>query len=392
VDRIRKLTVVLAPLLVVACGSSQEESLTAVRDSAGITIVESIDGRWTTPQPIVVAQELVLQIGAVEGEEAERLYQVVAVRWLDEDRLVVANLRSELRIYSVDGTLIRTLGSEGDGPGEYRSIVGVGVRSDRSLAVADTRLRRITVVDTMGTVLHTVQSEGRFPSPPYLVGDMWFAGRAFGQLSIDGPRPDRVTDSIVALHVETGQREAWASTPGHRLTWLEAPNGLPLPLGVGLTPIARVGGRADRLVFGSPDKYELRELDQSGRLVRIIRRQLQARPVTDEHRQPYLEEWDRSAPEGYGAPELADSLPHFRAILPDDQGRTWLQIDEGGHRESLEWDVFGADGAFLGRVQLPSGFTPHEVMGGRMVGIWRDELDVEYVQVWSVEIPGAEAP
>jgi hypothetical protein len=41
--------------------------------------------------------------------------------------------------------------------------------------------------------------------------------------------------------------------------------------------------------------------------------------------------------------------------------------------------VFDSEGRFLGIVALQQGFEPKVFRGDKIYGIWRDELDVEYV-------------
>ncbi len=44
-----------------------------------------------------------------------------------------------------------------------------------------------------------------------------------------------------------------------------------------------------------------------------------------------------------------------------------------------EWDVFDAAGWFLGVVTMPPDFAPMLFVHDQIYGIWRDELDVQYV-------------
>ena len=51
--------------------------------------------------------------------------------------------------------------------------------------------------------------------------------------------------------------------------------------------------------------------------------------------------------------------------------------------------LFDSDGTDLGRVTLPSRFRPEAVERLRVVGVWTDELDVEYVVRFEVLPSGA---
>jgi hypothetical protein len=47
--------------------------------------------------------------------------------------------------------------------------------------------------------------------------------------------------------------------------------------------------------------------------------------------------------------------------------------------ESPDWDVFDAEGHFLGVVSMPDHFTPWLFVGDAIYGVQRDELDAESV-------------
>jgi hypothetical protein len=51
------------------------------------------------------------------------------------------------------------------------------------------------------------------------------------------------------------------------------------------------------------------------------------------------------------------------------------QLDIG----SRQWDVFDAEGRYLGVVSMPLRFQPVRFLGNNIYGIQRDELDVQYV-------------
>jgi hypothetical protein len=56
-----------------------------------------------------------------------------------------------------------------------------------------------------------------------------------------------------------------------------------------------------------------------------------------------------------------------------------------------DWDVFDADGRYLGVVSMPQRFSPRGLREDKVYGVWRDELDVQYVtRLRIVGIPDAE--
>ena len=68
-------------------------------------------------------------------------------------------------------------------------------------------------------------------------------------------------------------------------------------------------------------------------------------------------------------------------------GLLWYREENGGRMvpmenyncRVLEWDVFDAAGKYLGMVTMPPKFAPRMIWGNQIYGVWRDELDVQYV-------------
>ena len=64
-----------------------------------------------------------------------------------------------------------------------------------------------------------------------------------------------------------------------------------------------------------------------------------------------------------------------------DEQENWNPLLDQG---SDEWDVFDADGRFMGFVTMPERFTPFSLRGDLLYGVWRDEFEVQYVKVYRI--------
>jgi hypothetical protein len=102
-----------------------------------------------------------------------------------------------------------------------------------------------------------------------------------------------------------------------------------------------------------------------------------------------------------------DFYPYYRRFTNGPHGTLWvrqvLPIREmtGEEIEALDfnrrvrpgpsWEVFDGNGRYLGTVEVPPGMTFGLLHGNRMFGVVRDELDVQYLQVYRIEgLEGAE--
>jgi hypothetical protein len=76
--------------------------------------------------------------------------------------------------------------------------------------------------------------------------------------------------------------------------------------------------------------------------------------------------------------------PAHDRILVDATGAIWMREDIGPRRTEVEghwWDVLASDGRWLGRVSTPPRLEVYQVSRNRVIGVWRDENDVEHLRV-----------
>jgi hypothetical protein len=138
----------------------------------------------------------------------------------------------------------------------------------------------------------------------------------------------------------------------------------------------------------------------SGGLELIIRHPVPARPVTQEDFEDWLESWVRSPrlPDGSPAPAewvaafrrtieespRGDTWPQLNSVDLDAEGNLWLEREFGDPR--APYDVFSPEGVWLGQVTLPPGRQRCFHFGKDFVlGVWRDQMEVPYVRMYSLE-------
>ena len=91
---------------------------------------------------------------------------------------------------------------------------------------------------------------------------------------------------------------------------------------------------------------------------------------------------------------FADQFPAIAGFHVGRNGTLWVQPTQSPadlSEERLErynfiedfggpeWDVFDADGRYLGAVAMPTRFQPRLFHGDEIYGVWRDELDVQFL-------------
>lgn len=388
-----------------ACGGGSNTAESAVRDSAGVRIVEN---RWadSTAIPVcAVEPEASLDIGTVAGDPAYQLYRVFDALRLSDGRMAVVNQgSSEVRFYDVRGRYTGSVGREGDGPGEFRGAQAVWQDND-SLVVWDDELQRFSVFLLDGTFVRSFQIAPVLMNAPQVLG---FVGAeahvAYHHVEFDPPglAPQWLD------HMRYTRAGAVIDTVGRHPYGTYGPIGRPEDHMAGRTLFeARtvMTTSTEHVVLSQGDEPEFRVLDGDGRLVAIVRWPEGDRVVrqadVDRFREERLAEsddptWRRLILISIDEVPVSDRFPAVRDLEVDDAGRVWVQrYPRPGAGPVRHWLVFGSDGRIVCRVEMRTGFALARIQAGMLIGIERDETDVEHVRAYRISdpvSPGANLP
>lgn len=378
-------------------GSGGEEWGGSVRDSAGVMIVTNPEvGLWGGEAAWSVVEEY-----RVGGMAAETEAQFGAVVGLDLDaagNVYVADQQaSTIRVFSPEGAFVRTIGSAGQGPGEIgAALAAVFVVGDEVWA-ADVLNQRVNRYDLAGASLGSLPLDFTKGAPirwDEIAGDRVLVQlRNVAALSTGEAGGG---DPLVFLGEEGGD------------TLAVLPEGMSLRMEGGVPQIrifeaepvwdASADGRLTMAV-NSGFRVEVRRPD--GSLERVVTRPFTPRPVAESDRQVLLDGLrdvmaDQGAPPQavelfLGQATFADHYPAFAQVLAGPAETLWMQrlvtpqeMAETGTFDlqnfgSDDWDVFDAEGRYLGVMSMPERFTPLRVDGDTFWGVQRDELDVPSV-------------
>lgn len=322
-----------------------------------------------------------------------------------------------VRVYDPDGVRIRTIGREGEGPGEFLAPEGLGFRGD-TLWVADARRTRISFFDSTGTFL------GAWTPAPFnerherLVVFYWASGlRADGRLStrygiaepattggqteaVETDIPIVVMDTLGAI-VDTLRTHHWSSRVPQRIAWDDRE--MPVPLAPEDSPLyadaeddyivvrrARPPSRATagidiaRITFGGATLWSrtLRYVPQTFAPAAAdslahdaARRYLRAAPAAE----------IRALAEKLRA---AFEMPAFHVPVTDARigadGSVWLKREADG-TATVEWIVLAANGEPRGRVTLPAKAVPMWMEGARLWTAEPDAVDVPFLVRYRID-------
>ncbi len=391
--------------LLAACGGAAEEPAPAAttRDSAGVLIVENMAPARAGSPLFEVDSVPVLDLGGAGGDPHQEFGGVAgAFRLSDGAVAVIDGQNNVVRLFDSTGAWRRDLGRKGGGPGEFVDILGAFLLPGDTVAIWDFTHRRLTRFAPGGALAGTIGFVGGDgePSAPSLAGILSDGRLVVMASRLTLPRPGSVVqrdlipvriysaaaeplDSILSLP------ETEALVRGTRTTVFQSDR----PFGKRLQ--LRVDG--ERIVVGTGDSYEIREYDAAGRLLRIVRRPHEAAPVTAADIETVLaarRERLRSEPARFrrqiqaadDPAEFPEHKPHFADLLVAADGALWIrEYDQPATDQPSRWEIFGADGRWLGHAVLPPRLRPTQIGSGFVLGVRPDDDDVPHVHLYRLK-------
>ena len=286
------------------------------------------------------ALELVeeLRVGEAEGRPEYAFGQVRGIAVDATGCLYVADDKNiHIKVFDGKGVYLRTIGRQGQGPGEIGSPYDVFINSRGEVLVPDGKNYKLHFYSTLGLSLKDVTFGNRFP-----------------MASVLGPRDELYVQSFggdfgTGTYFELARLDEDLN-PVAVLNRVDIPPG-PLKESLdGKVPLFCVRGDGSFVMgFGKRDEYRIDVLDPGGRLSRIISRDFDPVAIPKD----LLEKAKQSRPPGMPG-EIPTRFPPYLRLAADDEGRIFaLTPPYDPEGRSFTWDVFDAEGRFLAIVRLP---------------------------------------
>lgn len=385
-------------LLCAACGVSDrnEEADPAHADSTGVETVRNADDQWPRGELVQPAK----RVFGSEADGPELFGSINNARLHRNGSLWIAEQQTqEIRVFdSSSGMHLFTIGGRGDGPGEFRRSSFIGFDAEGTAYVYDYGHRRLSRfsengefqssdlmpsslgigprplhVTRTGTLLGQIpQGVGRTPVDGSTVRDkvrIW-------TIPLDGKAPNLVLEALGAL---------WYFRNGTSVV-VPYTGTLPPPYAGGLLFGFRdvrvyatdAAGEPSFSVYGPAGLERRVEVDRAPRRIDGFSSTM------------FVEQLRR-----FGFPEsslgiyeenLSDMpIPRARrpwdALVVTDQGGAWLLRADDAEGAMADvpaddqvWDVFDAEGVFIGHVRLPSDVALLQVSGQAAVTRVSDDL------------------
>jgi hypothetical protein len=247
------------------------------------------EGDLPNDVPVLTASAPTLEIGVREGDPAYSFADIAGAVRLEDGRIAVADAgNTRIAIFAADGTALRSWGSRGEGPGEFRTLSRIYPLGGDSLMAADLTTSRISVFHPDGGLV-------------------------------------RQLDGIAISADSTFQLDSWL----YGRFWVDGA--------------------------------------------------LDARARADAQ-----ETLDRLPP--------PRDPPGYKSARAARTGEIWIREGTAPSGAIESWTRIGSDGRPTSLVELPARFTPLDISGDEVLGVWLDDSDVPFVRAYRVADTGRRVP
>lgn len=383
---LRTYAILSAASLCAGCQNGATEARWSTTDSAGISIVLSEPAGASRGELV----DPILSLGTVDGGGPFDFFQIRDVEIIGGDRIAVANAGSEeVRIFDLEGRHLGSFGRAGRGPREFLRLQMVEDMGD-SLLIYEAGNDRVSVRAMDGTFGRSFHLE-------------WFHGLLFpvhlsaehGILAVTARHMTElagtgivVDTSLVSRYDLEGQLlDSLARLP-HNQRFVRQVGDLRTTVGAPFTVGASLVTTDSGFCHAFGSAPEIRCHDRLGELTEIWRVSTPARPVTDADIARFWRELEAGKD---GVPAVMERLrgdlvypeffPAISGLVTDDLGRVWARRYPGEDPSTRSWWLFD-EGRLVAEFDAPPGFEIMDVEDGLVVGVWRDDFDIEYVRVF----------
>lgn len=312
----------LAALMAGGCADSGDDLAAAARVTIDTVdgvphVISGNHGAWERGDTWRVPADSGLIIGQTEGPEAYSFGRISGLTVGEDRRIYVGDTQAlEVRVFSPDGTFQTRFGREGAGPGEFTNISGLGHAPD-GIAVLDGDQGRVSVFSPDGELLRSFRiqrpyriyeqfavmgfdGEGRFFDRARLSAAPGVDSMGVIVYSSDG----EVSDTILVAVIE--EDPLVVERDGVRIM------SFPRPLAPRPSLAIGPGGT---IHFARGDEYRVVVLSPEGDSVRVLRRDLQPRPVSTGERDSAMAMIDDLYRQAAGTPAPRGiELPSVRTL------------------------------------------------------------------------------
>lgn len=375
-------TCVVGVVLATACTPDDgipdsQGSKVTVRDSAGIEVVENHLPEWDPADFWSVDAEPEFVLGA-EGDSSHLVWGVRIARMLSDGRVAMLDPQWDRKVLVFDqtGELSASFARQGRGPGEHNFPQALEVLPGDTIAVWESSFGPVNYFDPsgrllkerhidLGAVITATRTDGQHAP------ESMYRSLPDGSFLVQVHRTDwhPPTTAGTVYRQPLGYVRIDSAYVAHSMGWwgggqefvTDDPGIVPFPP-FPIRATANGGGTPLSVYITNGDSFEVHQFSATGGLLRIFRRSVEPRSVSDYDLQLWSEQNVANARFGFdmAATERAHSaLPRsnhaaIHSLQVDQEGYLWVNQAMDREANSSEWSIFDAEGRWLGTLSVPA--------------------------------------
>jgi hypothetical protein len=414
-----KLLIIASLVSAIACAGGSDSpggaaGLATVFDSTGDTVIARVDG--AVPVSALRIMDVAMRIAPAIDDTS--LFSEINDFEVDAANRIWAYDYQGRRMFLFDtaGKLVRRVGRQGSGPGEFSSGNGIVALADTGIAMLDAQNSRVSFFASNGDFRTSFSVPSGFSTSNGLMTDRSHTlflrrpvtpareGEILGRMGLvrlrtDGAFGDSLAppdlpvprDTYLAVSPDGRGRSSTASSYAPNYFWDWHPDGF---------FVAAHGGR-----------YEI-VIERRGAKPVVIRRSAPPVPLLPDERTEEMERitWSmRQTQPGWTwpGPGIAEAKAPLTGLFIARDGNIWVRVATASERIPEDelapprengppvrhfrtpavYEVFSPDGRFLGRVPMPPRTTVVQADGENLWGIMRDADDLPSIVRFRVNEP-----
>jgi hypothetical protein len=391
-------------LLSVSCGGRDSQVAPEdpiVYDSAGVAIVDN--GMLDLGKDLLSAAMPSLQIGLADGPEEYQLFQVADAKRLSDGAIAVVNQGShELRIYEADGAHRATAGGRGQGPREFRNPSAIVILPGDTIQVQDdldrvyftargSFVRRVTG-DTRALAALREAAGGllNFGEAVWMADGTLFAAVIYPPPGPPWPQtPFRPRAIFLRVASDLASLDTLGEWSGPLGQFVEISGDISFVEPPFSPETSWALGSADGMIVVGDNAVPQFERFHSDSRRTIIRWTANAEAVTEAD----VEAWKEPQRNGerpiteleriWSTMVVPNSKPFYGNARTGSDGSVWVS-SLPAMVNGTQVVVFNSDGQYAGAIAIPVQFEVHDAGSDWVLGIMRDESDVEHIWLYDL--------
>lgn len=303
-------------------------------------------------------------------DEEEMIAEVSFIAVDDADNLFVLDYKSHnIKVFDSDGNYVRTIGKQGQGPGELNTPGGLQILPDGTLLVEDTLNRRLSYFKPDGTFIKNVSIADRTSLITLVVSE---SGSYLGRELI-------IEDNKLFWEVRKFDKDL---KPQFTIDRIEFPNPVTDNINVFEQVFFFTFDRDGNILYGNPKEYTIKVFSPDGKLIRKIEKNYDPRKLTEEEKEEILE---RIPTVGINIKDrliFPKNYPAYEMFTIDEEGRLIVRTNNRGKKKDENIvDVFDPEGRLITR--FPMKASPRIWKNKKLYAIEENEDGINVIKRFS---------